>query len=80
MENIFDYNKQLKDKWQKILTLKQMLQRLSVVPAQIKASNRGKTCLNEICQITYFLYQANKIAKKKQQYNEFNTVIIQSGH
>ena len=57
-----------------------MLQRLSVVPAQIKASNRGKTFLNEICQITYFLYQANKIAKKKQQYNEFNTVIIQSGH
>ena len=54
VENIFDYNKQLKDKWQKILTLKQMLQRLSVAPSQITASNTGKICLNEICQIIYF--------------------------
>ena len=40
----------------KILTPKQMLQRLPIVFAQVKAGNASETLLNEICQIIYSLY------------------------
>ena len=40
----------------KILTPKQMLQRLSIALAQVKAGNTSENLLNEIGQITYFLY------------------------
>ena len=39
----------------KILTPKQMLQRLSIVLAQVKARNRSENLLNEIRQIVYSL-------------------------
>ena len=42
----------------KILTPKQMLQRLPIALAQIKASNNWKSLLNEIKQIFYSLYQS----------------------
>ena len=48
----------------KILTPKQMLQRLPIALAQIKAGNVSKTLLNEIRQIVYSLYQPKKITKK----------------
>ena len=48
----------------RILTPKQMLQRLPVALAQIKAGNNSKTLLNEIRQIVYSLYQSKKITKK----------------
>ena len=41
----------------KILTLKQMLQRLPIAMAQVKAGNNSKKLLNEIRQILYSLYQ-----------------------
>ena len=41
----------------KILTPKQMLKRLSIALAQIKAGNNSKSLLNEIRQIVYSLYQ-----------------------
>ena len=40
----------------KILTPKQMLQKLSITLAQIKAGNNSKTLLNEIRQTVYSLY------------------------
>ena len=40
----------------KILTPKQMLQRLPIALAQIKASNNSKSLLNEIRQVVYSLY------------------------
>ena len=40
----------------KILTPKQMLQRLPIVFAQVKAGNGSENLLNEICQIIYSLY------------------------
>ena len=40
----------------KILTPKQMLQRLPIVFAQVKAGNASENLLNEICQIIYSLY------------------------
>ena len=42
----------------KILTLKQMLQRLPVVLGQVKFGNNSESSLNEIRQIVYSLYQS----------------------
>ena len=41
----------------KMLTPKQMLQRLPIALAQIKAGNNSEILLNEIRQIVYSLYQ-----------------------
>ena len=48
----------------KILTLKQMPQRLPTACVQIKASNTFEILLNKIQQVIYTLYQANEIFKK----------------
>ena len=52
------YEKEIK------LTPKQMLQRLPIALAQIKAGNNLQNLLNEIRQIVYSLYQSNEITKK----------------
>ena len=41
-----------------------MLQRLPIVLAQVKAYNTSQNLLNEICQISYWLYQSKEITKK----------------
>ena len=48
----------------KILTPKQMLQRLPIALTQIKAGNNSKSLLNEIRQVVYSLYQSKEITKK----------------
>ena len=48
----------------KRLTPKQMLQRLPIVFAQVKAGNNSERLLNEIRQIVYSLYQSKQITKK----------------
>ena len=48
----------------KILTHKQMLQRLPISIAQVKAGNNSESLLNEIRQIGYSLYQSKRITKK----------------
>ena len=53
-----------KGKGLKILTPKQMLQRLFIVLAQVKAGNNSENLLNEIRQIIYSLYQSKEITKK----------------
>ena len=53
-----------KGKGLKILTLKQMLQRLPIALAQVKAGNNSENLLNEIRQIIYSLYQSKEITKK----------------
>ena len=52
-----DFNKQHKSKQMKILTPKQMLQRLPVALAQVKAGKTSEHLLNEIHQIIYSFYQ-----------------------
>ena len=54
----------------KILSPKQMLQRLPIVLAQVKAGNNSESLLNEIRQFLYFLYQSKEITKKV--YNNIN--------
>ena len=51
-----------KGKGLKILTPKQLLQRLPI--AQVKARNNLESLLNEIRQIVYSLYQSKEITKK----------------
>ena len=48
----------------KILTPKQLLQRLPIALAQVKAGNNSESLLNEIRQIVYSLYQSKEITKK----------------
>ena len=48
----------------KILTSKQMLQRLPIAPAQVKAGNNSENSLNKIRQIVYSMYQSKEITKK----------------
>ena len=47
----------------KILTPKQMLQRLPIALAQVKAGNNSESLVNEIREFVYSLYQ-NKSLKK----------------
>ena len=48
----------------KILTPKQMLQRLPIALAHVKAGNNSESLLNEIRKIVYSLYQSKQITKK----------------
>ena len=48
----------------KILAPKQMLQRLPIALAQVKAGKASENLLNEIRQIIYSLYRAKEITKK----------------
>ena len=48
----------------KILTPKELLQRLPIALAQVKAGNNSENLLNEIRQIVYSLYQSKEITKK----------------
>ena len=48
----------------KILSPKQMLQRLPIALAQVKAGNNSESLSNEIRQIVYSYYQSKQITKK----------------
>ena len=54
----------IKIKGIKILTPKQMFQRLPIALAQVKAGNSSESLLNKIRQIVYSLYQSKQITKK----------------
>ena len=48
----------------KMLTPNQMLKRLTIALAQIKAGNNSESLLNEFMQIVYSLYRSKEITKK----------------
>ena len=48
----------------KILTPNQMLKRLPIALAQVKAGNNSESLLNEIRQIVHSLYRSKEITKK----------------
>ena len=48
----------------KILTHKEMLQRLPIALAQVKAGSNSESLLNEIRQIVYTFYQSKEMTKK----------------
>ena len=53
-------NEATKGKLLKILTPKQMLQRLPIALVQVKAGNNSENLVNEIRQIVYSLYQSKE--------------------
>ena len=48
----------------KILTSKEMLQRLPIALAQVKTGNNSESLINEIRQIVFSFYQSKEIIKK----------------
>ena len=48
----------------KILTPKQILQRLPIALAKVKAGNNSEDLLNEVRQFVYSLYQSKQITKR----------------
>ena len=58
----------------KVLTPKQMFQRLPIALAQVKAGSNSGSLLNEIRQIVYYLYQSKQTTKKV--YNNIHNVIV----
>ena len=55
VEKVIDLNKQQKSRELKFLNLKQILQRLPIAFAQVKAGNTSENLLNKIGQIIYYL-------------------------
>ena len=64
------------EKGLKILTPKQMLQRLPIALAQIKGGSNSESLLNEIRQIVYSLYQSKEFTKKKAYNNIIKSIKV----
>ena len=63
-EEILDFNRQNQEgKGLKLLTLEQMLSRLPITLAQLKAGNTSRKLINEIRQLLHFLYRSKKLTK-----------------
>ena len=58
----------------KILTPKQMFQRLPIAIAQVKAGNNSENLLNEIKKIFYSLYQSKKSQKSILHHNQIYSI------
>ena len=65
VEEILRFNKQDRSgKGLKILTPNQMLSRLPITLAQLKAGNNSEKLKNEIRQLLYSLYRSKKLTKQ----------------
>ena len=76
VEMILDFNKMKQQKGQgiKILTPNQMLSRLPITLAQLKAGNNSEKLKNEIRQLLYSLYRSKNMTK--QVYNNLMNYIF----
>ena len=73
VEEVLDFNKKIRRQQGlalKILTPNQMLSRLPITSAQLKAGNNSEKLKNEIRQILYSLYRSKKLTK-----NIYNNLI-----
>ena len=64
VENILEFNRQQQGQGLKILTPNQMLSRLPISLAQLKAGNNSEKLKNEIRQLLYSLYRSKKLTKQ----------------
>ena len=65
VENILELNRQSQEgQGLKILTPNQMLSRLPISLAQLKAGNNSEKLKNEIRQLLYSLYKSKKLTKQ----------------
>ena len=74
VNEILDFNKEIQKQQEgsglKILTQNQMLLRLLISLAQLKAGNNSEKLKNEIRQLLYSLYRSKKLTK-----NVYNNLI-----
>ena len=63
-EKILVFDRQKQGQGLKILTPSQMLSRLPITLAQLKAGNNSEKRKNEIRQILYYLYRSKKLTKQ----------------
>ena len=63
VKEILEFNRQQQGQGLKILTPNQMLSRLPVTLAQLKAGNNSEKLKNEIRQLLYSLYRSKKLIK-----------------
>ena len=63
IEEILEFNRQQQGQGLKILTPNQMLSRLPITLAQLKAGNNSEKLKNEIRQLLYSLYRSKKLTK-----------------
>ena len=65
VEKIYEFNRQNQEgQGLKILTPNQMLSRLPISLAQLKAGNNSEKLKNEIRQLLYYLYHSKKLTKQ----------------
>ena len=64
VEKILEFNRQQQGQGLKILTPNQMLSRLPISLAQLKAGNNSEKLKNEIRQLLYSLYISKKLTKQ----------------
>ena len=60
----------------KVLTPDQMLSRLPITLAQLKAGNSSEKLNNGIRQLLYSLYRSKKLAKKLYKMEKMETILI----
>ena len=63
VEKILEFDKQHQGQGLKILTPNQILSRLPISLAQLKAGNNSEKLKNEIRQLLYSLYRSKKLTK-----------------
>ena len=73
VELILEFNRQQQGQGLKILTPNQMLSRLPISLAQLKAGNNSEKLKNEIRQLLYSLYRSKKLTK--QLYKSLTDII-----
>ena len=80
VNKIFDFNKEIQKKGSglKILTPNQMLCRLPISLAQLKASNNSEKLKNKIRQNLYSLYRSKKLTK--QLYKSLVDTLFKNGN
>ena len=64
VEDILEFNRKQQGQVLKILTPNQMLNRLPISLAQLKAGNNSEKLKNEIRQLLYSLYRSKKLTKQ----------------
>ena len=64
VEDILEFNKKKQSGGLKILTPNQILSRLPITLAQIKAGNNSEKLENEIRRLLYSLYKSKKLTKQ----------------
>ena len=80
VEKFLDFHNQQNGKRLETITRKQMLQRLPIAPAQVKAGSTSESLLMKSYKSYILFIKQKRLLKKYIAYNEFNKGIIQIGY